>query len=875
MKLRCFWFITLFALCHSQLHAQAVTTQLPPAGQREAIAFGNSAQAQAQTSSEPQAQVQPSAQVQAPMEPQESAHSQAQTQPQAPAPDENLPQATVIPAPPKGKQVRMRWDHLTVLSLPHGNEYRMRGHVVLYYGSYIVQADQASYNDGTGQITAQGHLRVDGGPDEAHLMADHGSLNLYRNTATLYDVSGWLGVHRLSHGQAVYSSLNPYQITGKELIELSAGHYIVHDGSMTACRLPHPDWRFYAGRISIKDGKAAAANARFRLFGVPLLYVPYVKHEIEHSRNSGFLLPIAGNNSKYGAIVGESVYFTLGRSADIVAGLTDYSNRGLAPFARFRYRGRGDNYAQVRFHSLLDHHSGSNNLGGIDLLADGRYDFTRYTRVIVDAEYLSSYTYRLTFEQNYSLATNSEVQSQLYFEHLRDGFSDAIRFERYQNFQNVTPAGNEVRILHLPQVDLDAVDHHIVGLPVYYDYHASVAALSRYDYNPYGTAFRTGSEVPRLDLWPAFNAPLHYAGWNFRPEFALRDTWYGKSQKATPLDRFPVLDQNSINRVALSTGFLLRPPVVGRDFDAPWVEHLFGGALRHTLSPEIDYHYVTGIDNFRRILRFDDNEVASDTNEVEYSLTQRLYRRARKPVACTSQELELHPTKSCGGDTNEWLSWRVAQKYYFEPDFGGAVTPGTANPLLATLDFTGVDFLDRPRHTSPVVSQLKFSTSGTTSAEWDLNYDVKSGRIDASNVYANWDQGNYHLRVGDAYLDTVIGQAPTVEASEPAASSILAAQAAKEALQPTPYHQLSLTAVYGAANRVGLNLGSTANYDLKNGNLQYGAVQASYNWNCCGFSVEVRHFSLANDLRNDTEELFSFTLTGFGSTGIPHSARIF
>lgn len=835
MKIRCFWFITLLALCHSLLHAQVVTTQLPPAQHAEF--------------SRPVPGLPSIAKV---------------------ANAEDLPQATVIRTPAKGRRVQMQWDHLTVLSLPHGNEYQMLGHVVLYYADYIVQADQANYNDGTGEITAKGHLVIDGGPDNAHILADRGRLNLYNNTATLYGVNGWLGVRRVEHERAIYTSLNPYQITGKELIELSAGHYIVHDGSMTACRLPHPDWRFYAGRISIKDGEAAAANARFRLFGVPLLYIPYVKHEIEHNRNSGLLLPIGGNSSKYGAIIGESAYFTLGRSADIVAGLTDYSNRGVAPFARFRYRGRGDNYAQFRFHSLLDHHSGADNLGGVDLLADGRYDFTRYTRAIVDAEYLSSYTYRLSFEQNYSLATNSEVQSQLYFEHLRDGWSEAIRFERYQNFQNVTPAGNEVRILHLPQLDVDAVDHHLNGLPVYYGYHASAAALSRYDYNPHGKAFRTGSEIPRIDLWPEVNMPLHFAGWNFRPQFALRDTWYGKSQEPTSLSRFPVLNQDSINRVDIATGFTLRPPVIGRDFDAPWIEHLFGGALRHTLSPEVDYHYVTGIDNFRRILRFDDNEVASNTNDVEYSLTQRLYRRSHSSTACTVQQLLLHPKMNCGADTSDWLSWRVAQKYYFNSTFGNAITRGTANPLLATLDFTGVDFLDRPRHSSPVLSQLKFTTLGSTSAEWDLNYDVKAGRIDASNVYTNWDHGNYHLRVGDAYLDTVIGQVPTSGQAK-----IVVPSAPVVAATPTPYHQLSLTAVYGAANRMGFNAGSTANYDIKNGNLQYGAVQTTYNWNCCGFSVEVRHFSLANDLRNDTEELFSFTLTGFGTTGIPHSARVF
>ncbi len=821
MKLRWFWFITLLSLCHPQLHAQVVTTQLPPA--QAAVA----------------------------------------ALPNDPALASSLPQAHVIPQPPRGTPVTMRWDHLTVRSLPHGNQYILDGHVVLYYGRYIVHADHATYNDATGQIAARGHLMVDGGPDDEHIVASRGTLNVYSDTADFFDVTGSLGVRRVARNHVVFTSLNPYLITGKEIRQLGKGHYLVLHGTMTACRLPHPDWRFYAHRIELDHGKAQAANASFHLFGIPLLYVPYVKHEIDHNRTSGILLPVGGNNSTYGFIVGESVYLTLGRSADLVAGSLYYSDRGPAPFATFRYRGRGDNYAQIRFHSLLDYHTGADNLGGVDFLANGRYDFTPYTRAVIDAEYLSAYLYRLTFEQNYAAAINSEVQSQMYVQHERDGFSEAIHFSRYQNFQNVTPEGDEVRILHLPQVDLDAEDHQIPGLPVMYGYHVSSGALSRYDYNPFGAAFRTGAEIPRADIWPYLNLPLHLAGWNFRPEFAVRDTWYDKSQKPAGLTHFPTLVGAPVNRFDVETGFTLRPPVLGRDFDQPWVRHLFGGELRHTIAPVIHYRYVTGIDNFDRILRFDDTEVASNTNEVEYGLTQHLYRRTQQARPCTGAAL-LDPKKYCGSRTVDWLTWRVAQKYYFDSTFGHAVTRGTPNPLLATLDFTGVDFLNAPRHYSPVISRLKWNTLGGNGAEWDLDYDTKAGRILSSNVYTTFDRNNYHLRVGDAYLDTVIGVPPGTVSTASTPTS-----------KPTPYNQLSLAGIYGSESRLGLNAGAATGYDLQNNRLQYGAVQATYNWNCCGFSFEVRRFSLDNNLRNDTEELFSFTLAGFGSTGIPRSARVF
>lgn len=820
MKLRWFWFITLLFLCHPLLHAQVVTTQLPPA-QRAAA-----------------------------------------TLPDAPAPETQMPVAQVIPQPPQGTPVRMQYDHLKVLPVPHGDQYVLDRHIVLFYRDYIVHADHATYDSATGEVVARGHLMVDGGPDDEHILADRGRLNVRKNTADFFDVTGTLGVRKVSGRKAVFTSENPYVVTGKEVQQLGKGHYRVVEGTMTACRLPKPDWRFYARHIEVDNGKASAANANFRLFGVPILWVPYVKHEIRNLRTSGILLPVAGNNSTYGAVVGDSVYVTLGRSADLVAGALYYAKRGWAPFATFRYRGVGDNYGQVRFRSLLDRHSGADNLGGVDFLADGRYDFSKYTRAVVDAEYLSSYRYRLTFEQNYAAAINSEIQSQLYLEHERDGFVEAIHFNRYQNIQNVNPAGNEVRILHLPQVDLTAVDHRLRGTPVEWGYYVSSGALSRYDYNPYGTAFRTGSEIPRVDVWPWLNVPLHAGGWNFRPELAVRDTWYDKSQFATGLNRFPVLRGEAINRLYVQTGFTLRPPVVGRDFDSPWVRRVFGGELRHTIAPSIHYRYVTGINNFRKILRFDDTEIASDTNEMEYGLTQRLYLRHRKPHPCKGAEA-LGPKKECGGGTLDWMSLRVAQKYYFEPDFGGAVTRGTPNPLLSTLDFTGVDFLTAPRNYSPVISRLRVNTGSGAAAEWDLDYDTKAGHITSSNVYASYRRGNYRLKARDAYLDTVIGVPPGTPLTPGSA-----------ARKPTPYNQLNLSAIYGSRSKRGLSAGAATGIDVQHGDVQYSAVQAMYNWNCCGFTVEVRHFSLAN-IRNDTEELFSFTLAGFGSTGIPRSARIF
>jgi LPS-assembly protein len=57
--------------------------------------------------------------------------------------------------------------------------------------------------------------------------------------------------------------------------------------------------------------------------------------------------------------------------------------------------------------------------------------------------------------------------------------------------------------------------------------------------------------------------------------------------------------------------------------------------------------------------------------------------------------------------------------------------------------------------------------------------------------------------------------------------------------------------------------------------VQYGAVQGSYNWDCCGLSIEVRKYELGS-VRNETAERFNFTLLNIGTAGnLRRAANLF
>lgn len=825
MKSRTFLCITLLVLCHPQLWSQAVTKQFPPSA-AEPAGEGNIAQ----ISGGPVAT--------------------------------SIPVAQVVEPPPAGVPVRIEADTQSYAKTTAGMVYTLAGHVLIHYRDYVIQADRATYNQTTSGVVAEGHLQLDGGPDDAHLLASHGEMNLNAHTGRIFDVAGTLENPQRSRNPMILTSANPFAISARELVQMGPKQYKVIDGAVTSCALPNPDWQLTAKEFLLSNDTATAKNSIFELRGLPLLhrlpvfYLPYVTHSVSGKRESGFLIPIFGNDTTKGVILGEEAYMVLGRSADLLLGTEYFSNRGFAPLGQFRYRGRGLDFATVKFHSLLDRLPGTQNQGGVDILIDGRHDFSPQTRLAGDIEYLSSYAYRQAFEESYAVAINSEVKSQLYLARAQRGLWEGVSFNRYQSFvSNATsPTGEEeIRILHLPTVQFEGVDQQLPGTPLMWGLKATGSALSRSE-----PGFDTSDVVPRVDVYPHLALPLHFDGWTLRPMVGVRDTFYGKSQNPAPLGDVPSERDATLNRKYVEAGAELRPPALERDFTAPWLQRLVGGEMRHVIEPAVRYRLVKGIGNFNSVLRFDDTDVASDTNEVEYSLTQRLFLRHTKPHACKGDEA-LGPQTMCGGGTADWLTWKVAQKYFFDPDFGGAITPGTRNVLDTTLDFTGVAFLTNPRNYSPVTSRLRLRSSANTDIEWDVDYDTKAGRLDASNLFAGFHYGDYTLIVGDAHLHTVstpIENLPEAPVAKPAV----------EAAALTDFNQVRFHAIYGSPAKLGLSAGLSSGYDFTLNQWQYYGAQASYNWNCCGLSFELRHYSLGS-VRDDTEKLYSFTLAGVGAAG--------
>ena len=786
-----------------------------------------------------------------------------------------LPSATDAKLPATGDKpeipVTIRAEHQEKA----GDVYRLTGHVEIDYGVYKFFGDQVTYDQDSGQITAEGHLILQGGPNDEHIEASRGTYNVEKESGRFEHVVGSIGL-KPRGTRMILSGSNLFFFNGRMVEKTRPDHYIVTDGSVTTCQLPHPKWQFYAHKVKVDvGGNASIYSTDFRLEGIPVLYLPFATHPVEREpRQSGFLIPNIGRSSTRGYTFGEAFYWAINRSMDMHLGTEYFSRRGWAPDAEFRARPSENSYLDLNVFSVIDRGVSGVKQGGTEAVLDSEASFPHHFRGVASIDYLTSYVFRLAFSDVFTQAVNPEVQSEAFLSNTSGNVYLNATTRRYQDYQGTTP-GDVITILHAPGFEVTAPDRQLSNSPFHGSLDFSAEGLSRSE-----PGFSTAPWVGRFDLNPAFSVPVHFKGWSLRPELSLRDTFY--TQQLTPSAEVALTDvgkaiSDPLNRKSLEGSVELRPPALDRVFNREFL----GRKWKHVIEPRVTYDYVTGIENFPHILRFDERDILSDTNQVEYAVVNRLYakRTSDQPEDCGDEGMPAlligEPSRPsdvpwehaaridqepCAKQpsTREIVTWELAQIYFSDPNFGGSLVPGRRSVFSSTVDLTGIAFLTEPRHLSPLISRLRVSTNTRNDLEWDMDYDFFAGRVNTNTVLFDHHIGQFTLGAGDAFL-----HAPgAISTGTQAPADIF-------------FNQYRAVLGYGHPNKLGFSGAFDLGLDARLNQVQYSSAQLAYNWDCCGVNVEYRRFSLAN-VRNENQFRFTFALANVGAFGnLRRSERLF
>lgn len=704
--------------------------------------------------------------------------------------------------------------------------FHYRGHVVITYHQIKITADEADYDESTGEVTARHHVTFD--DPQSHFEADTAEYNVRTRKGTFTDVHGY--VHsRVKPRPRELVTPNPFYIQAKKVDRIDPDTYFVEKGRLSSCQKPSKGWVATTSHARLDvDDKVVSHNDVIRLLNFPLIYAPLLVNSIQsRPRRTGFLLPHVGTSSLKGNIIGDGFYWAINPSMGLLLGLEDYSVRGIARRAVFDATPTDTSNLGIDYFGVNDKGGGplrQQKAPGYSLDASGQVkDLWKGFRGVLDVDYISSLAFRFTFTDTFSEAVYSEARQVGFLTKDFGAYSMNVYTSRYQDFLStaLTP-GNSVIIRQLPTLDFSRMEEQIGRSPFYLSFDASGGAVGRTE-----PGFSTPDLSERFDFDPALTLRTKpFLGFHFTPTASIHATRYGTSL---------LPEQTPITRYLGEVDADLRPPSLEKVMKFKWKNHRF----KHVIEPDIRYRLVRA-DNreeINDIVRFDENDILTQTNEIEYSLTNTILTRddPTSPTAATPQ-------------AREFLSWSISEKYYFDPTFGGAIQPGKT-VYEPTISLTGFAFPTGQR-LSPIVSILKLDP--TSSVDVQLRTDVSPTGDGLLN--AGISSSAHHGPVGVSVTDFFINKTGILSTLATLPSNLSSLHSA---------NLLRTLATYGNPTKKGLSGAFGMAYDFAQGIPVAAVSQVTYNFGCFGVDFQYQRYSLG-PLRR--ENLFRIALS-FANVG--------
>jgi LPS-assembly protein len=714
-----------------------------------------------------------------------------------------------------------------------GNLTLADGDVDIHYGAQRLQADHVEYNEETNEAVARGHVIFD--YENQHLEASEAHYNVSTGRGTFLNVRGTVKIERRPNPSVLITE-NPLYFEAANVEKFNNDLFFLTSAWITVCDPEHPKWQFFAPHARVRvDKTLALVNANFRLFRVPLVWMPYATAPAgPRVRQSGLLIPIVGNSTSKGFVFGDAFYWAPTPWMDTTLGAELLSARGSAERAHFRAKPWENTSVKYNYYGVIDRGVPTVVNPGLptqttELVSQGGHEqdlevqslLKHNWRFVADVNELSSLTFRLAFADTFGDAINSEVRSSLFLTHNFNGFSLNVAALNDKSFLTVNPVQTSVSLREAPEGRLSSVEQAPWrNLPIYFSFDAFAGALHRSD-----GVIDTPTAVARTEFAPRVTLPVHFGPWlNVTATAAFRTSYYGDSLVPNSILTTPLLSGQSIIRNDGEFSVDFRLPMLQRYFQARNSRKKF----KHTIEPDFSYRYVTGIHNFSQLIRFDSDSTLTNTNELEYGVTQRFW------------------MKKGEDQPQELVTWRLVQKHFFDSTFGGALVTGARNVFQTLDDLSPFAFADTPRNWSPIISDLKVTPGGPFDFEQILEYDTQRGSAGQLTTIGTLAKIKPYKEFFFTIADFRLDANPLV-------------------LQPKA-NQIRTLIGYGSETRKGFNITSGISYDITNSSLQNQLLQISYNGNCCGLAVEYRRIALGQ-VRTDNQFRIAFIIANIGTFG--------
>lgn len=733
------------------------------------------------------------------------------------------------------------------------------GNVDVRIGTYRLQADKVTVYEAENKVVAEGSVVF----DQADIQRITGSQAEWNyRTKTGYFVNSTGFTNQTQDGTRIY-------FTADRVERISLDTIIVTNAQVTACDEDVPKWSFHASKAKIKTGdRVRIYSPKLKVKDIPVFYLPYASVSIKpRDRASGFLTPTFGGSGAKGVRLSTAYYQTLGRSADFTFRSDIYTSRGLGFGGDLRTRANSRSFLNTGFYAVKDRIFGPSqdathpNQGGSSFYVEGVHYFPNGFTAAADVNITSNLAFRQVFSDNIQQAISPEETSQVFINKDHDAYS--FNFLARNQVTSLTNA--RIRIRELPSVSIDkrpTILSFLKKLPLYYSFEGSAEGVSRKETvedrvqfvsDVGGNPIITPSIVQRLDMHPRFELPLNFAGWSVTASGAGRVTFYSNSLDPATRD---VLSRN-LTRSYGEFELDVRPPAFAKDF-----RHKGGGFwFRHLIEPYVVYRKLSGINNFDRIIRFDYVDAIADTNEIEFGVANRFFtRRSTENVSDSSVRETPGERPTLASQPYEALTITVRGKYFFDPTFGGALTPGQRNQFYPINTLSGFVYGGVPRRFSPINIDARYRPRRHLFADVRTDLDTHGGGM--RSLSTTFGLSRTLIQIFQSFYYTrAINLSPDL--AQFADSRGLEAGTVRGS-------QWSPSVFLGNRDR-GLFGGASFFYDFQkrpgrgDSSLINSTITVGNSWDCCAVTAQFSTFNVG--LRKENRLVFSFRLNGIGTFG--------
>jgi LPS-assembly protein len=441
--------------------------------------------------------------------------------------------------------------------------------VFVKYGATVLTADSVSLNQETGNVMADGHVRIETG--DQLWVGEHITYNFK--------------THQMQSEQ-FRTGKAPVFAAGKELEgDVTNQTYHARHAFVTTDDVDDPDFRVRASHIKIVPGKYIEMwNAVLFIGDVPAFYFPFYHRNIgPHANHWNFT---GGFRTTYGPYLLNTYTWWLNDAVDGKLHLDYREERGpgIGPDMNLHLGQWGDAVFKYYYTHDHDQYAGTNGLPNFGSIPENRQ------RVY--------FGWQATPSTNLNLKALVNYQSDAYLEHdffegdysqnpQPNTFVEANKYsENWSLDVLTTPELNNFfdQVERLPDVKLTGLRQQILNTPIYYDSESSAGYYKTFFAETNGVTPPPYSAA-RADTYHQITLPWTFFNWlNVTPRAGGRYTYYSA-------ETGPGGTNSVANRTVFNTGMSV-------SFKA---SQLWTGAtnsffqidgLRHVIEPSANYVYV-------------------------------------------------------------------------------------------------------------------------------------------------------------------------------------------------------------------------------------------------------------------------------------------